>query len=96
MAEKPPKFAEADGAPYIPAEYVISAGFINGLIQVNVGAQDLRSINGGPIEAIVTPSAHLRLTPWAAKELMRALKECLDLMKESEQSKVTKITALRQ
>lgn len=87
MTDKP-KFSGPDLAPYIPAEYVISAGFINGLIQVNVGSHDLRlSADNGRVESVIIPSAHLRLTPWAAKEMMRALKECIDMMKDGESPK---------
>lgn len=77
--EKPTKLAP-DTSPFISIDFLIGSGMIHGLIQLNVGAQDMHIGPDGKIETVVFPSAHLRITPAAAKQLVGALTRHLEII----------------
>jgi hypothetical protein len=75
---KPPKVAPIDGAPFIPVDFVISGGAINGIVQVTLGAQDWRHNADAKLEPVMVPTAHLRMTPQMTRDLIAALQHALD------------------
>jgi hypothetical protein len=79
MTEKPPKFAEADGAPYVTIDTISSTVLIEGVIQINTYIRELRSDSDGHVTMVSVPSGHLRMTPQAAQRLIAALQDSIDM-----------------
>jgi hypothetical protein len=79
MTENPLKFAEADGAPYVTVDTISSAALVEGIIQINTYIRELRSETDGRVSMVNVPSGHLRMTPQAAKRLIAALQDSLEL-----------------
>jgi hypothetical protein len=94
MSKPPSKIAHADNAPYIPVDFIIGATSINGVIQINVGAQDLRRAEDGSPETVIVSSGHIRMVTSVAKELMAAIRQVVENIerKEKENDQASQIT----
>jgi hypothetical protein len=83
MAEKPPVYAP-DSAPYVDVDFVITAGVINGIMQINVGVHELRPDENHEIYKAIIPTAHLRMTTKVAKDLIAMCQKVLDSADKNE------------
>ena len=76
------RWEENPNAPHIVFDMTVSATVINGAMQVSLGAQSITRDKNGRAAIVSKPVAHLRMTPFAAHELQKALKHCFELAAE--------------
>jgi hypothetical protein len=72
-----------DKAPFVYFDRAFACGIVQGAVQVELGAHTIVPASGGTAtrdEFIV--AAHLRCTPSAAQDLMRALERALNMLKQ--------------
>jgi hypothetical protein len=75
----------SDKAPFVYFDRAFAYGITQGAIKVELGAHTIVPTSGGTAtkdEFIVT--AHLRCTPSAAQDLVRALEGALNMLKKPE------------
>lgn len=77
MTKVAQKFSDVAVAPHISVDCVITAGRIGDIIQINVGTKDLVTDESGKSELVISPSAHLRISVPAVKELLLTISGCL-------------------
>lgn len=81
------KYAQNDGAPHIPADFIIGVGHVKGNLHVDLAVQDFRYVSDSQMEAFMIPTAHLRMTPQVAQEMIRSIQQVLDELKEQAQAR---------
>lgn len=80
------KVADSDGAPHIPADIVVGAWNVGGVVQINLGVHDFHYPNDGGAEKIVIPTAHIRMTRETAAQLIRTVQRALDAEQEHKET----------
>jgi hypothetical protein len=73
-----------DKAPFVYFDRAFAYGIVQGSVQVELGAHTIVPASGASTKDEFVVAAHLRCTPNAAQDLMRALEGALNMLKKPE------------